>query len=286
VPGVGGNILGFNDLARQLGADQPVYGLQARGLDGRAEPLTRIEDMAAHYIQEIKTILPDGPFFLGGASFGGNVAFEMARQLEKAGHPVALVALFDAFAPGGGTSAPRLSRLGRRWRKIGVRAAYHGRQLLFGPDRGNYIRSKSRTLRRRMRSRIWQMIYNSYRGRSKPLPRVLQDVREAGYLANREYVPAPYPGRVTLFRAGVRSAGDSRSEDMGWARLALGGVEVREVPGDHVNMLLRPQVGLLAEQLRECIDRAIAGLTSSPESEMSPPLAEQPPPESLATEAG
>ncbi|HYK42873.1 MAG TPA: alpha/beta fold hydrolase, partial [Thermoanaerobaculia bacterium] len=286
VPGVGGNILGFNDLARQLGADQPVYGLQARGLDGRAEPLTRIEDMAAHYIQEIRTILPDGPFLLGGASFGGSVAFEMARQLEKAGHPVALVALFDAFAPGGGTSAPRLARLGRRWKKIGVRAAYHGRNLLFGPDRGNYIRSKSRTLRRRMRSRIWQMIYNSYRGRSKPLPRALQDVREAGYLANREYVPAPYPGRVTLFRAGVRSADDSRSEDMGWGRLALGGVEVREVPGDHVNMLLRPQVGLLAEQLRECIDRAIAGVTSSPESEMSPPLAEQPPPESLATEAG
>ena len=85
----------------------------------------------------------------------------------------------------------------------------------------------------------------------------MQDVTESGYLASREYVAGPYRGKVTLFRAGVRSAADAARADMGWGRLALGGVEIREVPGDHVNMLLRPQVGLLAEQLRDCIDKAI-----------------------------
>lgn len=267
VPGVGGNILGFYDLARQLRPDQPVYGLQAQGLDGKQEPLTRIEDMAAHYIREIRAVLPDGPFLLGGASFGGSVAFEMARQLDKAGLPVALVALFDAFAPRGRMSLPLLSVVRRRVKEYGARLAYHGRNLLFGSDRSGYIARKSRTVRRRIRSRIWQMVFISYRDRSKPLPRVLQDVREASYLANREYVPGPYRGKVTLFRAGVRSAAGAGEPDMGWGRLALGGVEIREVPGDHVDMLLEPQVRLLAEQLRDCIRRAIdAEPQASPEA--------------------
>jgi len=256
VPGVGGNILGFYDLARQLGSDQPVYGLQAPGLDAKREPLTRVEDMAAHYINEIKAVLPEGPFLLGGASFGGRVAFEIARQLEKQGHSVALMALFDAFAPGAEDSSPIVRAIHRHLKRSGARLAYHGKNLLLGSERGDYIRSKSRTLRRRIRSRIWQAIYKSFRVRSKPLPRVLQDVREAGYLANRSYIPGPYGGKVTLFRAGMRSAMDGGSQDMGWGRLALGGVEIRQVPGDHVDMLLRPQVELLAEQLRHCIEKA------------------------------
>jgi len=254
VPGVGGNILGFYDLARQLGSDQPVYGLQAPGLDGAREPLTRVEDMAAHYINEIKAVLPEGPFLLGGASFGGRVAFEIARQLEEQGHSVALVALFDAFAPGAEDSSLIRRAIHRYLKRSGARLAYHGKNLLLGSGRGDYIRSKSRTLRRRIRSRFWQVVYKSFRSRSKPLPRVLQDVREAGYLANRSYIPRSFGGKVTLFRAGLRSAIDAGSLDMGWGRLALGGVEIRQVPGDHVDMLLKPQVEFLAEQLRGSID--------------------------------
>jgi thioesterase domain-containing protein len=189
----------------------------------------------------------------------------MARQLETEGHSVALVALFDAFAPGGGNSSPWLSVARRRLKGYRLRLAYHGKNLLLGPERGKYIRTKSRTLRRRIRSRIWQMIYKSYRRRSERLPRVLQDVHEAGCLAHKEYVCGPYGGKVTLFRAGVRSVADAETADMGWRRLALGGVEIREVPGDHVNMLLRPQVGLLAEQLRDCIGKAIDGQPEAPQ---------------------
>ena len=255
VPGWGGNILGFYDLARELGADQPVYGLQAKGLDGKEEPLTRIEDMAAHYIKEVKAVLPKGPYLLGGASFGGSVAFEMARQLEAAGESAALVALFDAFAPPT-AAVPWFTLMRRRFKGYRSRLAKHGRNVLFGSERRQYIRSRSRTLRRRIRSRVWEAVYAIYRRRSKPLPRVLQDVREAGYLAGKRYLAKTYRGKVTLFRADLRSLGDAAAPDMGWGRVALGGVEVREVPGDHVNMLLRPQVGLLAEHLRECIDRA------------------------------
>ena len=253
VPGVGGNIVGYADLARLLGPDQPVFGLQARGLDGTAEPLTRVEDMAAHYVGEIRALFPRGPYLLGGASFGGRVAFEMARQLDAMGCQVSLVALFDAFAPGIGAPSLRL-----RSRGYAARLAYHLRNLVFATSRREYILRKGRTLRRRLRSRLWQMLHETYRKRSKPLPRILQDVREAGYLANRRYRPGPYRGRVVLFRAEVRSAADAASADMGWSRLAQGGVEIREVPGDHVDMLLMPQVASLAQQLADSIARSVS----------------------------
>jgi thioesterase domain-containing protein len=85
----------YQKLARYLGEDQPVYGLQAQGLDGKENPLTQVEDMASLYLQEIRTIQPQGPYFLGGLSFGGMVSFEMAQTLHAQGQEVALLALID-----------------------------------------------------------------------------------------------------------------------------------------------------------------------------------------------
>ncbi|MGH9365947.1 MAG: thioesterase domain-containing protein, partial [Thermoanaerobaculia bacterium] len=226
------------------------------GLDGKREPLTRVEEMAACYIKEIRAVLPEGPFLLGGASFGGRVAFEMARQLHAIGQKVALVALLDAFAPGSPGSLPKLTVMRRRLTSYRARAAFHLRNLLLGPERRKYIWKKSRTLLRRIRNRLWQAMYKSYERMARPLPQVLQNVGEAGYLASRRYRPKTYPGQVTLFRAGVRSIGEGTNNEMGWAKLALGGVVIREVAGDHVNMLVEPHVRTLAEQLRDCIDRA------------------------------
>lgn len=94
---VGGGVLGFRDLARRLGPEQPVYGLQAQGLDGKRPCHRRVEEMAAHYLSEIRSVQPEGPYYLGGLSFGGAVAFEMAQQLRAQGQEVGLVALFDTF---------------------------------------------------------------------------------------------------------------------------------------------------------------------------------------------
>ena len=82
-----------------MGKNQPFYGLQPIGLDGKSSPLTRIEDMATHYIEALQRVQPKGPYFLGGWSFGGWVAFEMAQQLQKSGEEVALVAVLDTLAP-------------------------------------------------------------------------------------------------------------------------------------------------------------------------------------------
>ena len=77
IHGGGGHVLGFQALARHLGNEQPFYGLEAPGRDGEQRPLTRIEDLAAHYITEIRGIQPEGPYFLGGLSMGGVIVFEM-----------------------------------------------------------------------------------------------------------------------------------------------------------------------------------------------------------------
>ena len=93
---VGGNVLNYLPLLRPLPPDQPVYGLQARGVDGVLPTYSSVEEMASHYIAEIRSVQSSGPYFLGGASFGGNVAFEIAQQLIKQGDEVAFLALFDS----------------------------------------------------------------------------------------------------------------------------------------------------------------------------------------------
>ena len=83
VPGVFGNVLGFADLSRELGPNQPFYDLQSVGLDGKEAPLESIEEMAQLYIDEIRSVQPHGPYALLGACFGATVAYEIARQSLK-----------------------------------------------------------------------------------------------------------------------------------------------------------------------------------------------------------
>ncbi|NJM22256.1 MAG: non-ribosomal peptide synthetase [Richelia sp. SM1_7_0] len=99
VPGVAGNGLYFYKLADYLGSEQPFYTFQARGLDGKSIPHNHIEDMATDYIQAMQTVQPQGPYILGGYSFGSNIALEMTKQLQQQGHEVALLAVLDNFAP-------------------------------------------------------------------------------------------------------------------------------------------------------------------------------------------
>ncbi len=95
VHGAGGNVLLYRSLAQHCGTDQPFYGLQAKGLDGKEPFHTRIEDMAADYVREIRQLQPEGPYYLGGYCMGGTIAFEMAQQLVKQGQTVGLLAMFD-----------------------------------------------------------------------------------------------------------------------------------------------------------------------------------------------
>jgi thioesterase domain-containing protein/acyl carrier protein len=98
VPGVGGNVLVFSQLAKRLGPNQPSYGLQARGLDGKEAPFISVPEMASHYVTQIRSIRPNGPYIILGSCTGGLVAYEMAQQLLGLGQAVTLIVM-DTWHP-------------------------------------------------------------------------------------------------------------------------------------------------------------------------------------------
>jgi amino acid adenylation domain-containing protein len=238
VHGGGGTVIVYRELAQHLEPDQPMYGLQAQGLDGKQPRLNQVEDMAAHYLKEIRTIQPEGPYFLGGLSFGGTVAFEMAQQLHAEGEQVGLLFLFDTFPGSYETNSELLRKLWRMPRN--EQFEYIGRKL------GNY----------QLRKRI-----NRYF-----LPKALKEVRGAINQAGMQYAIRPYPGPVTLFCASEKSLRGARDPYAGWQSLAGGGLEVYEIPGGHVSILAEPQVRVLAQHLQACLDRAQAAI---PQEELS-----------------
>jgi len=235
-------VLIYRDLARHLAPDQPVYGLQAVGLDRKQVPHTRVEDMAAHYVKEIRAFQREGPYHLVGASMGGMIAFEMAQQLQALGADVGLVGLFDTTGEFESKPLP----LGQRARlhADNVRGRSPGGRLAYPVER--------------LRARTRRFVYEQIIRRGLPLPRFLRDLREISYQAALNYRPRPYPGKVTLFRAKQRPAGKASDIFLGWDKVAGGGMEVHEVPGDHVSLMREPQVGELADVLRRCLEREAA----------------------------
>jgi aspartate racemase len=246
---------GYNSyvyLARHLGTDQPFYGL-AQHLAGKQVRHTRIEDIAAYYLTELRPLQPTGPYFLGGHSLGGLIAFEMAQQLRKQGQDVALLALFEPTPPG--VMARELPRS-----SFYARAVHHLGNLSFLSPQGKLTYVLQR-IHERIKRRVKTVACTGYHLLGRPLSPGLQTfyVEEIVYgllyrKAARAYVPRVYPGQVTLFK-GQASASD---QHCGWDKLAAGGLEVHELPGGHLDMIQAPYVWLLAEQLRVCLHKAQA----------------------------
>ena len=242
VHGVGGNVLNYRPLAMRLGPDQPFYGLQARGMDGKLPPLATIEEMAAVYLAEIRKVQPRGPYHLGGASFGGVVAYEMAQQLRAAGDEAAFVALLDTSAVdvAGGTVQTRQS--------LSTRIKLHLGILLRGPNRWDYLKKKERRLRRKTVYRIWQTVFALFQKFNKPLPQALQDVAQNNYRALRIYKAKPYDGRVGLFCARLEPEEFTEAKQRGW-KVLVPSLEIYDVDGDHLTMVEEPYVPDLAGKL-------------------------------------
>jgi amino acid adenylation domain-containing protein len=248
VHGAGGVIIRFHDLARYLGNDQPVYGLQARGLDGKHPCDTRVEDMAAHYLKEIRSVQPHAPYLLGGYSMGGMVAVEIAQQLIAQGEEQVLVVLFDTFctpkAAVNGSNSPS-----DRWRLFYRGFSTASQKFLGMPlgEMGALIARGARVVKTGIERRVSEAM----------LPRALKNVRRGCALAAKEYVPRPYSGRLILFRSSDKPLLQLRDPHVGWSTYAAGGLEIHEVRGNHDDILLKPQVEAVAEQLKVCLDRAL-----------------------------
>jgi len=239
ISGLGGEVIAFDTLARSLGADQPVFALQPQGLDGRKPFLTRVEDMAAYYLREVKKVQPRGPYCMAGYSFGGYIAFEIAQQLRATGETVGLLGFIDTI------EWQYLQRVGR---PESFRERWKQRLDRLRKGRLDYVRVTVEYNARRMLHRFFHRLGGE-------VPQQFSNLEDINRFAMTLYRPTVYPGRLTIFRALSREAAVENDELLGWGGLATEGIEVQDVTGRHLDMLKEPNVRLLASKLRACLDR-------------------------------
>jgi len=223
---VGGHLFFYDNLARHMAQEQPLYGLPARGLDGKELPDTRIEAMAAHCIHSMKQAQPRGPYRLAGYCSGGAIAFEMAHQLHAQGDTVELLALCDSVAPG-------------------------FRPMELARTTWNFLRLKNVRL---VQQRLYRFVLQNL---GLAHLREFRTVTEAHYWAHLSYRPRPYPGRAVLFRGSYTY--DSHNPSLGWARFAKAGVDICIIPCGHSAMVKEPTVRVLAERLETYLGRGAQG---------------------------
>lgn len=224
VHGVGGNVVGFIELARHMKPDYPFYGLQSQGLDGKQPLLTTIEQMAAHYLKEMRTVQPNGPYHIGGFSLGGIVAYEMARQLAERGEEVGLLVLFDTYA-----TNPK---------KYGVK------DFLRNPSKIKWAEIPGEVRRKIRRTML-----------AARLPEELAKIMRTNGEALAHYRPEPYAGKAYLLRA--EESWLVKDDPYAKWRELTGELEIVEIGGAHMDILREPQVAHLAACLKRCIDQAV-----------------------------
>lgn len=244
----GGNVLFYRDLASELGPDQPVFGLQARGVADKSKTAhDNIPEMAAAYLAEIRSQSPHGPYRLCGSSFGGLVAFEAAKQLVAAGERVDFLGLFDTYAPGylgaskaqpaASFGAGRIRGLVKQLRAIG---SFHD-QLSFIQEK--LVKARMRVKRRRLaRKNQFEIEYAKKTGLELPAD-ILRN-HKAIDKARLTYRPNPYQGEVVLFRAQDQPYGND--EFLGWGTFVHGNIVTRVVPGSHGALTVFPFASDLA----------------------------------------
>jgi acyl-coenzyme A synthetase/AMP-(fatty) acid ligase/thioesterase domain-containing protein len=261
VHGIGGEVLSFKALAQHLGADQPFFGLQDAKLSESEEPLRTIEAMAGRYLDELLAFQPEGPYFIGGYSSGGVIAYEMAQQLHRAGREVALLAVIDHrrpdLLPGLDWNVRTIVNFARNLPHWIRNDLLHGTPGELAGRLWRKVGAAGRRLRALCTRRAYAPKVEDFFNFSR-LPSRYVQLFQTNFRAVRTYVPRPYPGRLTLFRAHGQplAPGAWHEYDMGWGSLPAGGVEVHHVPGNHDRILMEPHVQTLASQLRTSLLKA------------------------------
>jgi amino acid adenylation domain-containing protein len=267
VAGGGGSVLYYYPLANYLGPDQPFYGLQAIGLDGEREPLARVEDLAAAYLEEIRKVRPHGPYLLGGHCFGGLVAFEVSQQLRRQGEEVALLVVMDVparrpegdLALAGADDTTWLVKLAgvikeSSGKDLGV--TYEALQPFDAEARLHYFKERMQAAGflppgadvSHVCGLLRVFVANStarYAPQDvRPVPIVLFRAGESH--PDYDFSPADDPGRPI------------EQSSIGWSAYAQGEVAVHIVPGNHITMMSEPHVARLAERIMKCLIDACA----------------------------
>lgn len=256
-----GVVFPYYELSRLLGSERPFYGIQSVGLEANENPLTRIEDMAHHYIQALRVVQPQGPYYLGGWSFGAPVAFEMAQQLQQAGESVALLVLIDQPSPDI-TQNSKFEMFTLFWRSVVPHIwpyVYDYFYLLNSSNQQQQNLDESK-----LQVSSWRNFFNPLNivnatGRMLKLMKLRQPavnrllrIIETNNTALLKYTPSIYSGQITLLRTGEVLPENNSDKTWGWEKLTSENVEVYQIPGTHMNLLRQPNVAVLAETLKTC----------------------------------
>jgi surfactin family lipopeptide synthetase A len=259
---IGGNVIGYLPLARRLPEGQGFYALQAPGLEIGTEPCSGVEELAALYLDAVVSVWPSGPYRLGGHSFGGLVAFEMARQLRRRGASIDLLVMIDTPAPIAKNRPQPIADDGE-WlrRRARILERFYGVEMGLS-DAAFRDQPESAQI-----TEFLHLMRNAQLlapDAGEDLIRRLIAVQRAGHAAAVDYRPDGYDGPIHLLRATDRRW--DRDEDravfsdplLDWPALTRDRIVVREVPGDHISMLNEPHVStvadILSSWLRSCSD--------------------------------
>lgn len=251
IHGSGLNILNFKGIALHVDEEQPVYGLQAKGLDGSDEILSKMEEIAAYYISEVLEHNPQGPYAIAGYSFGGYVGIEMARQLRLMGKEVKMLAMFDTNAETQNADRTTIEKASAEVTRQLKKLSWISKSLVNRPEA---------TVKYQLK-----FVYNKIKSAAARFGLVTKK-EPAGYLleikrigeqhdiAYNNYKIQPFDGAIDLFKAKTRVYFVEDPKFLGWKKIALKGVRVHEVPGDHKTMLLNPNDREFARALQNALD--------------------------------
>ncbi|MEG4217554.1 amino acid adenylation domain-containing protein [Microcoleus sp. Pol14C6] len=238
----------YRPLMNYIDRSQPVLGLSTQIMDEKLAPPNRVEELAAYYIKEMQTFQPHGPYLLLGVSFGGTVAFEMARQLHDLGEKVALLGLLDTYGPDAFNNSFEMKRS-------------EGIMRILRLTPGAFMNKAKSNLSGKIENLTeiqWRILCNLYRAVGRPLPIYLENFthRELNHQALKYYAGGVYTGGASVFKAVESAEAFGADLELGWGRVITGGIEVHEIPSDHLGMLKEPHVQILGEKLQAAVDRA------------------------------
>ncbi|MFN7415110.1 MAG: amino acid adenylation domain-containing protein [Dolichospermum sp.] len=271
VPGAGGRPFYFYHLGRCLGDDQPLYSFE-NNLYQELGAITHIEDMASIYIEALQAVQPQGPYFLGGHSYGGNVAFEMAQQLHKQGQEVALLAIVDSSAPTYKDKQMLIDYINWDHARWLVEVSKGIEVYLEKNVDISYDTLQSLTVDEQLK---YVLHYFKMANMLPPNAEITQltnivQAYKNSCLCLVDYVPKqPYPGKLTILRAnedlpedpnGYLNAEVSQDLSLGWSEFSSEPVDIHFVLGNHITIMVEPHVQVLAEQLKACIQQAQANI--------------------------
>jgi thioesterase domain-containing protein/acyl carrier protein len=237
----GGSVHWYANLSRRLGRKQPFYGLQARGLNGNQELHTRIEDMAAYYVDAMRALQPEGPYLLGSWSFGVIVVFEMAQQFHAHGDSVEQLIMLD--------QGPHLP-FDEPEDDAAFLIQLFGNHVPLSLDELRDLNPEAQIAHVLEVAKKIDWIYPEVTlAHFRHFVRILKTQQEAW----RNYTARPYAGQITVIRSEEQVGGRVPEPDLGWGPFALGGVEVHGVSGNHMAMMAEPNVKVLAKRMKACL---------------------------------